>query len=123
MLALSASDEIWMLRYAAEDVQVRIDGNRSTLETSSKMLTLGRGFALAAAPIGVIVFAIISFGMAGLLFILKGWLGGGRSGMEIGAGCGLGWIGCGAGFGCLGSVFICAHLSLSSRVWLFRGLS
>jgi hypothetical protein len=68
MLALSSSDEIWMLRYAAEDVQVRIDGNRSTLETSSKMLTLGRGFALAAAPIGVIVFAIISFGMAGLRF-------------------------------------------------------
>jgi hypothetical protein len=67
LLAKSASDEIWMLRCAAEDIQARINHNRKTLEKSSKMLTLGRAAAFAALPVGIMIFTIMSAGSAGWL--------------------------------------------------------
>jgi hypothetical protein len=58
-LAISATDdnaELWMQRYAAEDVQARIDHNRRELEKSSRYFTWGRRIALCAIPIGIFIF-------------------------------------------------------------------
>ena len=65
-LAKSAANELWMLRYAAEDVQVRIDGNRRTLDASSRMLTWGRGMAVAALPVGAAIFLLAYAAKGGL---------------------------------------------------------
>jgi hypothetical protein len=55
--------ELWMQRYLAEDIQMRIDHNRRELEKSGHYLTWGRGIALCAGPIGVLTFFV-----AGLQF-------------------------------------------------------
>jgi hypothetical protein len=59
-MAPSARDETWILRYATEDVQTRIDSNRVSLVRSSKLVTIGMIIALLAVPLGVIIFFIIS---------------------------------------------------------------
>jgi hypothetical protein len=46
--------ELWMQRYLAEDIQVRIDHNRRELEKSSRYLTWGRRIALSAIPISMV---------------------------------------------------------------------
>jgi hypothetical protein len=56
----ATSDEVWMLRFAAEDLQRRIDANRATLEVSSKMLTQGRSIALLAVPAGLAAYLLSS---------------------------------------------------------------
>jgi hypothetical protein len=61
MLAISATEEnteLWMQRYAAEDVQVRIDHNRRELEKSARYLTWGRRIALCAVPLGALTFFV-----------------------------------------------------------------
>jgi hypothetical protein len=42
----SATDVTWMLRYATEDMQARIDSNRSALERNAKVLRIGFYFAV-----------------------------------------------------------------------------
>ncbi len=69
LLAQSANDETWMLRFAAEDIQTRITRNRETLARSSRMLTRGRVIAFTAVPIGVAAFVIMfAASSAGLHF-------------------------------------------------------
>lgn len=58
LLVKSASDENWMLRYAVEDIQMRINANRQALEYSSKLFTWGRRIGLIAVPCGALMFAI-----------------------------------------------------------------
>ncbi len=59
-LAPSATDLTWMLRYATEDLQVRIDANREALESSARLLAIGLWLAMAALPIAILVYAFIS---------------------------------------------------------------
>ena len=59
-LLKSAGDKFWMLRYAVEDIQKRIDANRIVLERSSTLFTWGRRIGLSAVPAGVAAF-IVSF--------------------------------------------------------------
>jgi len=58
LLHISAPEnsELWMQRYSAEDIQMRIDHNRDTLEKSSRYLTWGRRIALCSVPIGLLTF-------------------------------------------------------------------
>jgi hypothetical protein len=56
----SASDPVWMLRYAVTDMQDRIDFNRAVLERSAQRLRAAMVFALAAIPFGVMVFGILA---------------------------------------------------------------
>jgi hypothetical protein len=58
-LAVSCTDEVHPLRYAAEDLQMRIDANRGTLERAAVRQTWGRRVAAAAVPAGVIIFFIM----------------------------------------------------------------
>ena len=53
-------DKAWMLRFAAEDIQVRITANRRALESSSRLLGWGMGVGLLAAPVGAVVFVTLS---------------------------------------------------------------
>jgi hypothetical protein len=59
-LAASASDETWMLRYATEDLQMRIDFNRRILIESARRLVRGATLAIASVPIGIAAFAVIA---------------------------------------------------------------
>jgi len=90
-LAAAAQDETWILRYSAEDVQVRIDSNRASLVRASRLFTWGRLIALLAVPLGVIMFFSISlaasdhfFGMGHLVRSRRG----GAGGCGTGAGAG-----------------------------------
>jgi hypothetical protein len=55
-LAISCADELYALRYAAEDLQMRIDANRATLERSASRQKWGRRLAAGAVPAGLIAF-------------------------------------------------------------------
>jgi hypothetical protein len=77
-LAIASADETWLLRFAAEDVQKRIDFNRKALDGASRDLTIGRWIALLAMPIGVASYFLVSFPPASLF--LKGVLGVGLGG-------------------------------------------
>jgi hypothetical protein len=59
----SASDLAWMLRYAVQDMQDRIDFNRAVLERSARRLRVAMGFAVAAIPLGVLVFSALRAGL------------------------------------------------------------
>ncbi len=56
--ARSAGDLAWMLRYAVEDMQVRIDCNRAALERSARLVHVSMGLALAAIPLGILAAAL-----------------------------------------------------------------
>jgi hypothetical protein len=56
LLAQSATDEVWMLRYAIEDIQTRIDANRRALERSARLLYQGALIAMAAVLAGAGTF-------------------------------------------------------------------
>jgi hypothetical protein len=56
-MAPAARDDTWILRYAVEDVQVRIDANRKLLVRASRLLIWGRRIALLAVLSGLIVFS------------------------------------------------------------------
>ena len=58
----SASDLLWMLRYAVQDMQDRIDLNRAVLERSARLVRVAMAFALAAIPLGVMVFIVLLAG-------------------------------------------------------------
>lgn len=58
--AKSAGDVTWLLRYAVADIQERIDFNRAALERSARQIRVAMGFALAAIPFGVLIFAILA---------------------------------------------------------------
>jgi hypothetical protein len=58
-LAVSCANEFYALRYATEDLQVRIDANRVTLEKSAGFLAWGRLAAASAVPAGIIAFCIM----------------------------------------------------------------
>ena len=45
LLAKSVSDDLWMKRYASEDIQIRIDRNRITLERAAALLSRGAAVA------------------------------------------------------------------------------
>jgi hypothetical protein len=62
-LAKSASDLIWMLRYALDDMQDRIDVNRSVLERSARLLRVATAFAVGAIPLGILVFSVLRAGL------------------------------------------------------------
>jgi len=55
-LVKAASDEHWMLRYAVEDIQTRIDANRMAQEYSSRLFTWGMRVGLIAVPCGIAAF-------------------------------------------------------------------
>jgi len=59
-MAPAARDETWILRYATEDMQIRIDSNRASLVHASRLLTWGRSIALLAVPLGITIFFAIS---------------------------------------------------------------
>jgi hypothetical protein len=52
----SAGNVVWMKRYACEDVQKRIDANRSSLENGAKFVRAGAVIALLSPVLGTIVF-------------------------------------------------------------------
>jgi hypothetical protein len=58
LFAQSASDETWMLRYATEDLQMRIDFNRAVLAASARRLVTGALIAIVSVPAGVAAFVI-----------------------------------------------------------------
>jgi hypothetical protein len=58
--ARSAGDLPWMLRYAVEDMQVRIDCNRAVLERSARLVRASMGFAIAAIVLGTLVFGMLA---------------------------------------------------------------
>jgi hypothetical protein len=57
-LAKSATDRVWVLRYATEDLQKRIDANRKTLDHNAKYLRCGLLSALLGVVAGVGLFFI-----------------------------------------------------------------
>lgn len=59
----SAGDLAWMLRYAVQDMQDRNDFNRAVLERSARRLRVAMGFAVAAIPLGVLVFSALRAGL------------------------------------------------------------
>ena len=59
----SAGDLAWMLRYAVQDMQDRIDFNRAVLARSARRLRVAMGFAVAAIPSGVLVFSALRAGL------------------------------------------------------------
>ena len=59
-LARSAGDLSWMLRYAVEDMQVRIDCNRAVLDRSARLVRVSMGLALAAVVLGGLIFAMLA---------------------------------------------------------------
>jgi hypothetical protein len=58
----SAGDLAWMLRYAIKDMQDRIDVNREVLERSAHLLRVAMAFAVAAIPMGCLVFILLKAG-------------------------------------------------------------
>jgi hypothetical protein len=60
-MASVAQDETWILRYAAEDVQARIDANRDSLVRASWWLIWGRRIALLGVLSGLMVFSALYF--------------------------------------------------------------
>ncbi|SRR5579871_1042641 len=56
----SAGDLTWMSRYAVEDMQARIDFNRASLERSAHKIHVAMVFAMAAVPLGILVFAMLA---------------------------------------------------------------
>jgi hypothetical protein len=61
--ARSATNVDWMLRYATEDMQDRIDMNRAVLERSSRLLRTGMAFAVGAIPFGIMAFSVVRAGL------------------------------------------------------------
>jgi hypothetical protein len=61
-LAECAGDPMWMKRYASEDIQVRIDSNRKTLERAASLLSFGAIVAAAAPLIGTAAYFIHLYG-------------------------------------------------------------
>jgi hypothetical protein len=59
-MAKSALNDTWILRYATEDAQVRIDSNRLSLQRASRTLALGMCIAIAALPLGFSAFFALS---------------------------------------------------------------
>ena len=59
----SAGDLAWMLRYAVEDMQARIDFNRAVLERSALRPRVAMWFAVMAIPLGVLVFSALRAGL------------------------------------------------------------
>ena len=64
LFAKSATDVTWMLRYATEDMQVRIDHNRTTLASNARVLRWGFYIAILGvlASVGWFLFATWSAG-------------------------------------------------------------
>jgi hypothetical protein len=62
-LARSATDLVWMLRYALDDMQDRIDANRNVLERSARLLRVAMAFAVGAIPFGILVFSVLRAGL------------------------------------------------------------
>lgn len=58
LLAQSATDRVWMLRYATEDLQKRIDANRKVLHRNATFLRCGLLSALLGVVAGVGLFFI-----------------------------------------------------------------
>jgi hypothetical protein len=56
LLAPAANDRGWMLRYATEDIQMRIDANRRVISRSASTLKLGFLIAVGSVPAGFIAF-------------------------------------------------------------------
>jgi hypothetical protein len=66
LLLKAATDKHWILRYAVEDMQTRIDHNRLALEHSSRLFRWGRCLGFIAVPCGVVAFLIVC--LSGLRF-------------------------------------------------------
>jgi hypothetical protein len=62
-LAVAANDVIWMLRYALDDMQDRIDVNRIVLEQSARLSRVAMAFAVGAIPLGILVFSVLRAGL------------------------------------------------------------
>lgn len=61
LLALSASDRTWMLRYASEDLQKRIDKNRRELGIAGMYFIIGFCIGLAGPMIGLAAYVAFYF--------------------------------------------------------------
>lgn len=57
-LSKSATDPIWMLRYATDDVQVRIDANREALAAGARKVKLAMWLALLSVLASIAAFFI-----------------------------------------------------------------
>lgn len=58
-LAICDGDDVWMKRYACEDIQVRIDENRSSLERRAKILTRGAIIAALSPILGIASYLMV----------------------------------------------------------------
>jgi len=57
-LISSGTDEMWMLRYASDDLQDRIDANRKALDHAASLVQWGMRFAGSAIVAGIAAFLI-----------------------------------------------------------------
>jgi len=67
-MATAAQNEVWLLRYATEDIQVRIDANRDSLVRASWFLAWRRRIALLAVLLGFLVFSALSLPVVASFF-------------------------------------------------------
>jgi len=58
LLALAASDILWMERYTIEDIQRRIEGNKAEIAREAALIAGGIRFALAGLAVSVTYFLI-----------------------------------------------------------------
>jgi hypothetical protein len=56
LLSKSATDLTWMLRYATNDIQVRIDANRKSLAASARQVNWAMWLALSSVLASIAVF-------------------------------------------------------------------
>jgi hypothetical protein len=56
LLSQSAADPTWMLRYATNDVQARIDANRKSLAASARQVNWAMRLALFSVLAGIVAF-------------------------------------------------------------------
>lgn len=59
LLAPSATEEVWLVRYSTESLQHCINANRRALERSARTVRRGLVLALLTAPIAAIIFAVL----------------------------------------------------------------
>lgn len=62
-LILTATDELWAIRYSAQDLQQRIAVNRESLRRVASLTNTGFRIAILSIPLAVVAFGAIRFCM------------------------------------------------------------
>jgi len=65
LLQASSSDEMWMLRYVVQDVQIRIDTNRAAISRAAALSSNALRVAGFGIFSGIVVFAILTLRSGG----------------------------------------------------------